>query len=223
MRMRPTQGVSFPRSGHAVVYHIARRYFGDALVYCDADNKKDPRMCGCGSVPCINPKRTFAKNHDFTLHRSPGVPILPAERYLIQYRNPVLSITSNFLVHLERSPEENSRAAWERFAFRDVFFWNRFIDKWVLDFPPELEPPLYCTYEALLADPGARVPEIIGFLSDGPLDHDRLGAVMEENPITPRRSLKEFAFYDPVFFRELEEVAALRLAELDLPSFDEAG
>ena len=76
MKMRPTQGVSIPRSGHEAVYHVARLYFGDAFVYCDAFYIHDDRpFCVCGSIPCVNPARTFSKNHDFGLHSSAGVPM----------------------------------------------------------------------------------------------------------------------------------------------------
>ena len=71
--MLAVQGVSFPRSGHAIVYHTVRRYFGEALVYCDANNT---RHCGCESVPCVNPGRTFAKNHDFGLKSGVGTPVI---------------------------------------------------------------------------------------------------------------------------------------------------
>ena len=218
MKMRPTQGVSFPRSGHAPVQQIAKRYFGDSFVYCDANNAKH---CGCKAVPCVNPDRTFAKNHDFSVRTSPGVPIISSEHYFIQYRNPVRSIVSNFYLYRSNHPDENKRADWEKFAHRDVFYWNRFIDKWVLDFPADAEAPLYCTYEALIADPDARVREILRFFSDGPLDDQAATRIIEKMPISPRNRLAEFEFYDPVFFRELEGVASERLAELDLPSFAE--
>lgn len=218
MNMHATQGVSFPRSGHAAIYHIAQRYFGDAFVYCDANNKK---YCGCRSVPCSNPKRTFAKNHDFGLRKSPGVPIIPTEHYFIQYRNPVRSITSNFKLYLNKNPDENHRAGWEKFAFRDVFYWNRFIDKWVLDFPPSAEAPLYCTYESLIADPVSKVTEILAFMSHDPLDEQRVSQVMEQSPISARNNLAAFEFHDTGFFRELESAASARLVELDLPSFEE--
>ena len=234
--MRATQGVSFPRSGHAAIYHIARLYFGDAFIYCDVNNT---RFCGCGSVPCINPNRTFAKNHDFglrkppsprkilnlrqflSLHKFRGVPIIPTEHYFIQYRSPVPAITSNFKVYLKKNPRENHRAGWEKFAFRDVNYWNRFIDKWVLDFPPDANPPLYCTYESLLANPQARVREILTFLSNAPLDDNRVEQIMQQIPIVPRNSISEFDFYDSVFFKELEDIASQRLAKLGLPSFKE--
>lgn len=232
MKMQPTQGVSFPRSGYSATYHILRGYFGDAFVYCDAD---DTRHCGCQSVPCLNPKRMFAKNHDFGLLKSrfdllksrfglrsdPGVPIIPTEHYFIQYRNPVWSITSSFKLYRDRNPNDNSRAGWKQFAFRRIDFWNRFVDKWVLDFPVDAEPPLYCTYEALITDPPARVREILAFFSDGPLNEERVDAAMKKQPIALRNRISEFEFYDPGFFRELEKVASHRLAELNLPSFDE--
>jgi len=218
MKMRPTQGVSFPRSGHAPVRRIAERYFGDSFVFCDTNN---PKYCGCEAVPCVNPNRTYAKNHDFGLRTSPGVPIIPSEHYFIQYRNPIRSIVSDFFLYLNNHPDENTRADWENFAYRDVFFWNRFIDKWVLDFPADAEAPLYCTYEALIRDPAARVREILTFFSDGPLDEEAATRIIEKLPISPRDNLAKFEFYDTDFFRELEELASERLTELDLPSFTE--
>ena len=218
MKMRPTQGVSFPRSGHAAVFRLAKCYFGEAFVYCDTNNLKH---CGCESVPCVNPARTFAKNHDFSLRSSPGVPIISSEHYLIQYRSPVRAIVSNFYLRLNKHPDECERTHWEKFAFRDVFYWNHFIDKWVLDFPSDAEVPLYCTYESLLRDPEARMRDILAFLSDGPLDDEAVTRAIEKVPIAPRNRLAEFEFYDPAFFRELEDAASERLAELDLPSFTE--
>lgn len=216
--MKPTQGVSYPRSGHAPVYEIALRYFGEALVYCDTNNKKH---CGCESVPCVNPGRTYSKNHDFGLRKSVGVPIIPSEHYLIQYRNPVRSIVSNFYLHRKNHPDKAERADWEAFAHICISYWNRFVDKWVLDFPSGADPPFYCKYEALIADPEVRVREILSFLSDGPLDDEVVTRTLKQLPISPRNNLPGFEFYDPIFFKELEDVAAGRLARLELPSFTE--
>ncbi len=218
MKMKPTQGVSYPRSGHAPVFHIAKRYFGDALIYCDPKKKKH---CGCGSVPCSNPARTFSKNHDFGLHRSVGVPIIPSEHYFIQYRNPVRSIVSNFYLHRNNHPDMAKWADWETFARRCISHWNRFVDKWVLDFPSDADAPFYCGYETLIADPETRVREILSFLSDEPLDDEAVARILEQHPIAPRDRLSAFEFYDPIFFKELEDVTAERLARLELPSFAE--
>ncbi len=187
-------------------------------MYCDA-NKDVP--CGCKTVPCVNPARTFAKNHDFGLRTSPGVPILAAEHYLVQYRNPVRSIVSNYYLYIKNHPHECERADWESFALREVFYWNKFIDKWVLDYPEDAAAPLYCTYESLIAEPEARLREILTFLSDGPLDDRAAARIIGERPIAPRNNLAAFKFHDPVFFDELEAAASQRLAELDLPSWDD--
>ena len=216
--MEPTQGFSFPRSGHAVAFHLAKRYFGDALIYCDTNNT---RFCGCGSVPCINPARTFAKNHDFGLRRSPGVPILAQERYLVQYRNPVHSICSNFFLYLKKHPEEDSLAGWQKFAYRDIYYWNHFIDKWVIDFPVQGNQPLNCIYEELIAKPRETSRVILDYMSAEPLDEALFEHVMKGLNISARNALEEFKYFDRGFFRELEEAAAQRLAQLALPAWDD--
>ena len=216
--MLPTQGVSYPRSGHAPVYQIAKRYFGDALIYCDTNNKK---FCGCNSVPCVDPNRTYSKNHDFGLRKSTGVPIVPSEHYFIQYRSPVRSIVSNFYLHVRNHPQASKQTHWKKFARNGVSFWNRFIDKWVLDFPADADAPLYCTYEALIADPETRVREILSFLSDGPLDEEAVTRILEKLPISARDKLAAFEYFDPGFFQELEDAASDRIERLGLPSFTE--
>lgn len=239
--MRPTQGISYPRSGHSAVYHIAKHYFGDSLVYCSR------HQCGCATVPCANPARTFAKNHDLDLRTSSGIPpakrywtfaknhdvdlptssgipILPAERYFIQYRSPARSIVSNFQLYCAHHPDRCDRKHWEDFAYRQIQFWNRFIDKWVLNFPADHQAPLYLTYEALMRSPEASVRDVLAFLSDGPLDDQAVARAIEAEPIALRDRLADFEFYDPALFRKLEAAAADRLARLDLPSFtDELG
>lgn len=218
--MRPTQGVSFPRSGHAAVYHIVKRYFGDQFIYCDT-NTNNAKHCGCGAVPCINPLRTYSKNHDFNVHTSSGVSIIPTEHYFIQYRSPVRSIISYFYLYLNNHPDKNTRVDWEKYAHDQMKYWIRFIDKWVLNFPANADPPLYCTYEALIANPEARVREILEFLSDGPLYEDAVARIIKRLPISPRSGLAEFKFYDPGFFRALEAAASEQLVQLNLPSFTE--
>jgi len=179
--------------------------------------------------PCINPNRTYAKNHDFGLLNQNvsdenglrASPIIPTERYFIQYRNPVAAIASDFKLYIRREPNRDRRAVWQDFALRQVSYWNRFVDKWVLNFPSDAVPPLYCSYEALIADPQERVREILAFLSDNPLDEERLKTIMQKVPIVPRNSLSRFKFNDPIFFKELESAASPRLDILGLPFFEE--
>ncbi len=217
-KMRPAQGVSFPRSGHGAVSNIARRYFGEAFIYCDTNNK---RRCGCESVPCINPQRTFAKNHDFGLQNSVGVPIIPSERYLIQYRSPVRSIASNYYLFRRGDRSRHSKSEWRRFALDSINYWNRFVDKWVLNFPPNADAPLYCSYESLISDPEVRMREVLSYLSDESLDEDAFSQLLRMKPILQRNRISEFPYYDAGFFREIEEMTSGRPGRLGLPSFDE--
>ncbi len=217
-KVRPAQGVSYPRSGHSIVYHFAARYFGEAFIYCDINNKM---FCGCESAPCVNPKRSFAKNHDFSLQNSEGVPIIPSERYLIQYRSPVRSIVSNYYLYRYRKILRHRRSEWQKFALDCIVFWNRFVDKWVLNFPSDANTPFFCSYESLISDPKVRMGEILAYLSDGPLDEDALHQILKIKPIVQRNSLSGFRYYDAGLFREMEELTSGRLAKLGLPSFED--
>jgi len=217
-KIRPTQGVSYPRSGHALVYQIAIRYFGEAFIYCDANNTNH---CGCESVPCINPARTFAKNHDFSLKHSGGMPVIPSERYFIQFRSPVRSIASNYYLFRRNKFSRRKKSEWQKFALDSIEYWNRFVDKWVLNFPGDANPPFYCSYESLLSDPDVRMREVLSFLSEDPLEDDAITGILREIPIVDRSSIKGFRYYDEGFFREIEARTSGRLARLELPSFDE--
>lgn len=216
--IRPTQGVSYPRSGHEVVYRIARRYFGEAFIYCDTNNVD---RCGCETVPCINPKRTFAKNHDFGLRHSDGVPVIPSEHYLIQFRNPVRSIASDYYLFRHAKFSRRKKSEWQRFALDSIEYWNRFVDKWVLNFPADANPPFYCSFESLLSDPHVLIRDVLSFLSEGPLEEDAISQILEAIPIVNKDRLAGFRYYDDGFFREIEARTSGRLARLGLPSFNE--
>ena len=190
--IRRTQGVSIPRSGHAITFQLGRRYFGDKFVYCDPDGTN---FCSCRTVPCVNPETTFGKNHDFALRKSTGVILRKDVDYLIQYRNPVHSITSNFQLYLKRHPEALSEEGWKKFAYRDIYYWNHFIDKWVLDYPDNAIPPFYLTYD------------------------EQFDKVMSKFKIEARGALSSFQYVDHGFFDEIERRTSQRLAELNLPSW----
>jgi len=217
-KMRPVQGVSYPRSGHGAIFRIARLYFGEAFIYCDTGDKV---KCGCESVPCRNPNRTFAKNHDFGLFDSEGVPIIPTERYLIQYRSPVRSIVSNYYLFRTEKFSRRKKPEWQAFALRSIDYWNRFVDKWVIDFPTGVHAPLICPYESLVSDPQVYAREILSYLGEGPLDEDAVCQVCAKIPISARNRLSKFRYYDAGFFRELEEMTSGRISKLGLPSFAE--
>lgn len=216
--MNPTQGISFPRSGHGAIFAMMQSYFGDALVYCDALNSRG-RHCGCRAVPCINPKRTFGKSHDPEVREAEGIPVLPDQRYFIQYRSPVRAIASNFRLHLSKVPEDESRTGWEVYARGEISYWNRFVDKWVRNESPAMRSALICSYESLLANPETRTREILEFLSRDRLREDAVAELSRKFSVRRRDRLSGFKYFDTGFFRELEALTDGRLRELDLPDF----
>ena len=95
---RNVQGVSFPRSGHHLLVNFLQRYFGGRFAYCEYYNH-------CQQQPCANPANNLQKSHDFGLE----LPADGAGDYLLQYRHPLYSITSNYFLHL-RSLERRGRS-----------------------------------------------------------------------------------------------------------------
>lgn len=219
--LKPTQGISFPRSGHAPVFHLIQRYFGDSLVYCDPDNHAG-KFCACGTVPCVNEYRNYAKFHDFELRTSKGIDILPDERYLIQFRNPVHSIVSDYHLHKTRNSHiSHTRQHWEEFAVKQIFYWNKFVDKWAINFPNGDVENLQCIYEDLLAAPTEKSREILRFIGVGEIDEARMESILGELKVEQQGNLRGFEFYDPLFFRSLEDRTNGRLPRLGVPDYAE--
>ena len=216
--IRPTQGISFPRSGHAVLYHTFLLYFGDALVYCDPD-RTDNTHCGCGSVPCINPRNTFSKNHDFGLMSGDGLPISGNRPYLIQYRSPVRSVASNFFLHLLAYPQDHNVIEWRKFACCQIRYWNKFVDKWVFDVFYSDVRLYHCSYERLVFHTETTIDEVLRFVSQGSVDEARMRAVMQAIHPRPLDRLRDFPYYDGAFFSDLEDMTEGRIGRLQLPSF----
>ena len=129
------------------------------------------------------------------------------------------SIVSNFYLHRRRTAKQLKLEDWQRFARNGIRYWNRFIDKWVLNYPSDAAKPLYCNYESLLADPRARSREVLLYMSIDALDEDRLNSALEAVSIRARDRLSSFEYFDPAFFRSLEKAADPRLNQLKLPSF----
>ena len=219
--MHKTQGVSYPRSGHGVLYRALKHYFCDELVYCDPEiSSTDPSMCACGHVPCVNPANTFAKNHDFGLHHGSGLEVLPDRRYLIQFRSPIRSIASNFHLSVARLPDTDNHYGWTTFAYRQIEYWNAFIDKWV--FATEGDRRfLLCRYEDLVADPFAMLRRVVGHTSQEPPNNDMIHRVLHKVQARPLDRLHQFRFYDEEFFSRLEALTEGRMTRLGLPPFDE--
>jgi len=211
-----TDCISFPRSGHGALYHVLKRYFGDALHYCAP---LPPNNCGCGRVPCTNPTTNFTKNHDFGLYQGGGVEIRPKRQYLIQFRNPVRSIISNYHLFLEQHPSKNSRKEWYFYAHQWLVFWNRLIDKWALDVEQQITTRMMLSYEHLVQHPANAIGQVITFMTGDEARLEHLQHAIAQVDLKPRNRYADFPYLDRGFIYKLEELAGPRLALLNLPSF----
>lgn len=214
-----TESISYPRSGHGALYHVLRRYFGSQFNYCAPMQTNN---CGCESVPCPNPATNFSKNHDFGAYKDDGIVVRPDQRYLIQFRNPVRSIVSNHYLYLAENPEKDSREQWYRFAHKGIVYWNKLIDKWVLEIQHDPDMLMVCPYEELVLHPMATVSQVIAFMTGEEVKKRRLRQVISEVNIRPRNRYVDFPFFDEGFFRSIEELAGPRLEILGIPSFEES-
>jgi len=124
--------VSFPRSGHHALMGFMKRISDLHSQYCEFYNCKThdgkeiqcPKKmlnwrlkglhCGAG--------RRVTKSHDFDL----ALPLRDEWKYVIQYRNPVLSIQSWYELESKKKKLDHAR-----FAKDSLDFWKTFMDKWV--------------------------------------------------------------------------------------------
>ena len=95
-------GVSWPRSGHHLLVRLLTLYFGETFRYCDFYGGVD--NC-CKTAPCTRADIHLAKSHDFDL----ALPQIADRKYLIQYRDFVPSVVSNFELHV-RNGAPDTRA-----------------------------------------------------------------------------------------------------------------
>ena len=138
---------------------------------------------------------------------------------MVQYRSPVRSIVSNYYLFLKRRPDRCTVEHWKTFALERILHWNHLVDKWVLNFPADRGPVHYCPYEELLADPKARIRDVLAFTSPDPIDEPAMALALMRVNIAPRDNLAAFEFYDAAFFESIEAYAGSRLRDLGLPSF----
>ena len=201
------QGVSFPRSGHHILVDVLSSYFGSTFQYCGF-------YLLCEQRPCAGRVNHLQKNHDHEL----TLPIDADHDYLIQYRHPLHSITSHYehkLRHGEFSPEQDSRDTWEEFALASVGHWRSWARKWLI---ANTNPRAFkLAYEEIMANAPGVLARLVQFFGPShPVDLAHLHRIIRQITRAPRRSLRQFRYFDPAFFRMLESNVSEEL--LALPS-----
>lgn len=212
-------GVSWPRSGHHLLVSLLKGYFGPAFGYCEFHKGDDPLpgMACCGRVPCAHPDRiTLSKNHDFAL----DVPQLPGGRYLVQYRDFVPSVVSNYELYL-RGGHADTPASFRKFASQQFDSYLDFTRKWVTsDF---MQGQIVLHYDALTGDPVAALAHVVQAMApDQAPDMDRIRAtvaavdgqsvtrgkvqVLQGTGVTAARRVEDFRHYDAALFDLLDRL-----------------
>lgn len=164
---------SMPRSGHHLLMEMLLAYFGRDLAYCEFYGPG----C-CKAMPCTRPYHPLLGNR-FFIQKSHDLdfrdPIDPEALYIIQYREPIARIQSNWdhFLHV-RKDQEDTPEAFRRFALAETRYHIRFWKKWLEEPPPR---SVVLRYEDIAQRGLDALQAIIATIDPShSLDSDRLAA-----------------------------------------------
>jgi hypothetical protein len=152
--MEQVIGVSWPRSGHHMLARLLELYFGPGFVHCEFYS---PHIDCCRQFPCTRQDRVhFTKNHDWDL----ALPQLPNRKYLVQVRDFLPSVVSNFDLNV-RNGNPDGPDHFRQFASVEFGRYRAFMDKWVRsDFARR---QLVVNYGDLLRDPPGELARVVAY------------------------------------------------------------
>lgn len=207
-------GVSWPRSGHHMLVNLLKNYFGTEFSYCSFYGSE---IDCCKSLPCKRAdKIDFTKSHDFDLSLSQ----LQGHKYLVQYRDFVPSVVSNFELHV-RNGNDDTAEEFRRFCSLEFGRYKAFLSKWVYsDFARE---QLVLKYEEFLKEPTDSLlrvasyfePELRANQERAAAAVSSIDAVTIEKKqvqtrkaagVTKERNVTDFRYYSPALFSTLERL-----------------
>ena len=167
----------------------------------------------------------FQKSHDeylrrFDLDYEPPLAVCNQGKHIVQIRNPVSSVISDFELELSKNqsndgsskqkifrPTSYALSDWQAFAPQEFEYRNRFLEKWVLT-NPWLESGQFhvLDYDNFLARHDEKLRELIEFvLPNEPVNQQLLRRAIERNPAKPKRDPNDFQFaetlgdYEPLY------------------------
>ncbi|MBW2046214.1 MAG: hypothetical protein JRI96_15265 [Deltaproteobacteria bacterium] len=226
--MKKIQCITFPRSGHHLLVNCLARYFGEDLLFdsrsIESGKDRSHFSAGelvyceyyhhCGQTPCADPKTNFQKNHDFGLKLENNL----SYNYIIQYRHPIESIVSYYKFQTEYSHTiENNKQNWMSFFKKSMVYWAGFTHKWIIK--NKNPQTYYLLYFDLVNNPGVKLKEVIGFIRPSKkVNVKRLSTVVDKTGLRTSCKIKEFRFYDPRFFKEMERKVYKELELLSIKS-----
>jgi hypothetical protein len=180
--------ICYPRSGFRLLARVISAYFGDEYVLHSVYTNKTDRQ-----------KATYIKNHDFELNTD----ISSNDKYLIQMRYPLDSIVSYFELQVGHFGQPDDKSQWMIFANARMDYWLGFYKKWIEN---NVSNSLPVSYDDLVDNPIEACTNVIRFVSDkDEIDHDRIKEIVASKDIKASRNIKDFRYYDKVFFNELRQ------------------
>lgn len=201
-----------------MLVRLLQKYFGPDFHYCNF--YAEPPGC-CGTVPCSTPRKTqLSKNHDFDLK----VPQVAGQKYLIQYRDFVPSVVSNFELYV-RQGNPDTQGSFRTFVSAEFARYRGFVDKWVTSEFGRRQ--LVLRYDDFLADPAAGLARAVAYFDAGAaVDPERIrmavdtidGERIEQSKVTrlqasgvhQPRDVTAFRHYRPALFEKLAKLSLTR-------------
>lgn len=212
-------GVSWPRSGHHLLVRLLNLYFGDRFLYCDFYGGIEG--C-CKTLPCTRADVHLSKSHDFDL----GLPQVSGRKYLVQYRDFIPSIVSNWELFLLGKPQsEDTADNFFKFASGEYTGYQGFVRKWVeSDFAKD---QLIIHYDQITAWPRESLRAAAEWIDpDNTPDEAAIEAAvasvsgekverwtvqpLEKSGVHASRAVENFRHYDPTRFSLLARFALRR-------------
>ncbi|MEL7183211.1 MAG: hypothetical protein AAGK57_06155 [Pseudomonadota bacterium] len=213
-----------------MLVRLLQLYYGPEFGYCDYYSGKPwvPEIAKCcGKIPCRHGARIhLTKNHDFKL----DVPQIKGARYLIQYRDFIPSVVSNFELFI-RQGNPDDVATFRKFASAEFGRYKAFVDKWVTS--PFVQDQLVLDYGTFLEDPQGELRRTLEFMDlSTDIDADKINAAiaevdgqkiertevktMRKSGVHGGRDVHQFRHYSPGLFGEIERLNLARQPVIDL-------
>lgn len=205
-KLDPLFCLTIPRSGYHLLIKRIDFYFGYTAQHVELS-----RYRPWGLPISKLAEHGISLNHDGGINRAwpwsriYGFPKRATSKYLVLFRNPLLSLISEFQLH-ERNglKREGSVDEWREYAIKGIRFRKRFIRKWLIDFNGD--NVLKVSYERCTANPKDCLRAAIEHAQrvKEPLNGETLQACLNRFPFAGHRAYEDFKYYDNVFFEELK-------------------
>jgi|TARA_B110000495_G_C23015531_1_gene601397 hypothetical protein len=213
-KLSPLFCLTIPRSGYHLLIKRMDFYFGDELQHVELT-----RYLPLGFPTSKLANHGISLNHDSGINRAwpwsqlYSFPKRDASKYMILFRNPLLSMISDFQLHERNGLKRGgSVGEWKHYAIKGIRYRKRFIRKWLVGYNGD--NVLTLSYEQCAKDPKDCLRRAIKHAQrvEERLNEDRLQACLDRFPFDGHREYEDHKFYDKAFFEELrsrlEETAA---------------